>query len=199
MSPRRRHDAGRPYKRCARRKRVNDRCARLARSLLLDRQRPSLVGRFYIVIIFDLACSHGHRFEGWFASADDFQRQQSAELVSCPICNDVGIARVPSAQVRVAKAAPRDESKPPQPEKRDSENQDAVAGVAPEVLAKLREIVRTTENVGRRFPEEARKIHYNEAPARSIRGQASRDEAQALSDEGIDFAPIPPFLTPDVH
>ena len=150
------------------------------------------------MIIFDLACSRGHRFEGWFASVADFDRQKTADLVACPICNDVGIARVPSAQVRVAKAAPRDEAKP-QPEKRDSENQDAVAGVAPEILAKLREIVRTTENVGRRFPDEARKIHYNEAPARSIRGQASRDEAQALSEEGIDFAPIPPFLTPDVH
>jgi len=59
--------------------------------------------------------------------------------------------------------------------------------------------VRNTENVGRRFPEEARKIHYNESPSRAIRGQASRDEARALSDEGIDFAPLPPFLGNDSH
>ena len=76
---------------------------------------------------------------------------------------------------------------------------DAVAGLPSDVIAKLREIVRNTENVGRRFPEEARKIHYNEVPARSIRGQASRDEAQELSDEGIDFAPLPPFLSSDPH
>ena len=71
--------------------------------------------------------------------------------------------------------------------------------VSPEVLAKLREVVRSTENVGRRFAEEARKIHYNEVPARAIRGQASHDEAQELSDEGIEFAPLPPFLTNDTH
>ena len=68
-----------------------------------------------------------------------------------------------------------------------------------ELLQKLRETIRNTENVGRRFPEEARKIHYNETPARSIRGQASRDEAEELSEEGIDFTPLPPFLTSDSH
>ena len=76
---------------------------------------------------------------------------------------------------------------------------DVVAGMPEEVLSKLSEIVRNTENVGRRFPEEARKIHYNEAPARSIRGQASKDEAQELSDEGIEFSQLPPFLTGDTH
>ena len=64
---------------------------------------------------------------------------------------------------------------------------------------KLREIVRNTENVGRRFPEEARKIHYEEVPPRPIRGQASKDDADALREEGIDFAPLPPFLTRDHH
>jgi len=73
------------------------------------------------------------------------------------------------------------------------------AGLPAEALAKLREIVRNTENVGRRFPEEARRIHYQEAPARAIRGQASRDEAQALTDEGIEFASLPSFLTNDTH
>jgi hypothetical protein len=59
--------------------------------------------------------------------------------------------------------------------------------------------VRNTENVGRRFPQEARKIHYQEAPARAIRGQASRDEAKALTEEGIDFTSLPAFLTNDTH
>ena len=63
------------------------------------------------------------------------------------------------------------------------------------MLVKLREIVSSVENVGRRFPEEARKIHYEEVPARPIRGQASADEARELADEGIEFAPLPPFLT----
>jgi hypothetical protein len=69
----------------------------------------------------------------------------------------------------------------------------------PEMLAKLREIVRQTENVGSRFPEEARKIHYEEIPPRPIRGQASPEEAKALTDEGIEFAPVPPILLPDTH
>ena len=66
-------------------------------------------------------------------------------------------------------------------------------------LAKVRDVIRNTENVGRRFPEEARKIHYEEAPARPIRGQASKEESEALSEEGIDFSPLPDFLTRDVH
>ena len=64
---------------------------------------------------------------------------------------------------------------------------------------KLREIVRATEDVGRRFPEEARRIHYDEAPARPIRGQASREETEELREEGIDVSPLPPFLTGDEH
>ena len=59
--------------------------------------------------------------------------------------------------------------------------------------------MKNTENVGRRFPEEARKIHYEEVPARPIRGQASPDEAKALQEEGIEFAPLPPILTGDTH
>ena len=152
------------------------------------------------MIIFDLTCAHGHRFEGWFASSDEFDRQKDAMLVTCPICDDVGIERVPSAQVRIPKAAGR-ESAPSEQSiaAEDAPGHDVAAGLPAEVLKKLREIVRSTENVGRRFPEEARKIHYQEVPARSIRGQASRDEAQELSDEGIDFAPIPSFLSHDPH
>jgi len=155
---------------------------------------------FSIVIIFDLTCAHGHRFEGWFASTEQSDRQKADALVACPICDDVGIERVPSAQVRVPKAGGRESAAPQQSADAESApSHDAVAGLPSDVLAKLREIVRNTENVGRRFPEEARKIHYNEAPARSIRGQASRDEAQELSDEGIDFARLPPFLSSDSH
>ena len=69
----------------------------------------------------------------------------------------------------------------------------------PSSWRKLREVVRNTEDVGERFPEEARKIHYEETPARAIRGKASREEAEALPDEGIEFAPLPPFLTRDSH
>jgi hypothetical protein len=153
------------------------------------------------MIIYDLSCAEGHRFEGWFASADDFARQAAAELVRCPLCNDAKIVIVPSARVAPDRSA-RDRGQaerevattsPPKPE-----SAAVTAGLPPELLRKLREIV-ATENVGGRFPEEARKIHYDEAPARPIRGQASASEAEALRDEGIEFAALPAFLTRESH
>ena len=151
------------------------------------------------MIIFDLNCTRGHRFEGWFASGEEFDRQKAAALIVCPVCEDVHVERLPSAQVRVPRAAGRESAPEPPTEAEERPEHGSVTGVSPEVIAKLREVVRNTENVGRRFPEEARKIHYNETPARAIRGQASRDEANELSDEGIEFAQLPPFLTPDAH
>jgi len=145
------------------------------------------------MIIFDLLCAHGHAFEGWFASGAEFDRQKDARLVTCPVCDGSDVERRPSARVRVTKAA--DAAPTPVPAARG----DAIAGISPELLAKLREVVRNTEDVGERFPEEARKIHYDEAPPRSIRGQASREEAEALADEGIEFSPLPPLLTRESH
>ena len=146
------------------------------------------------MIVYDLACAHGHRFEGWFGSGDDFEQQQTKGLVRCPMCDVAQVERLPSARVAVPKNAPVAAPAPA-----STPNDNAVAGIPAEVIAKLREVVRNTENVGTRFPEEARKIHYEEVPARAIRGQASPEEAQALRDEGIDFAPIPPVLTGDTH
>ena len=148
------------------------------------------------MIVYDLACAQGHRFEGWFASGDEFARQQGADLVRCPVCDDAKVERLPSARVSVPRgnAAPLPAVPGPAPE-----TSHAISGIPAELIAKLREIVRNTENVGKRFPEEARKIHYEEVPARAIRGQASPEEAQALQDEGIDFAPLPPALVSETH
>jgi hypothetical protein len=149
------------------------------------------------MIVFELACAQGHRFEGWFASSEDFVRQREQSLVSCPICDDAHVERIPSARVSVPKGAPADAPKPTAPA--PAASMAAAAGLPAELVAQLREIVKNTENVGRRFPEEARKIHYEEVPPRAIRGQASPDEAKALTDEGIEFAPLPPSLLPDTH
>jgi hypothetical protein len=140
------------------------------------------------VIVFDLVCAHGHRFEGWFASGEAFTEQQGKKLVSCPICDDHRVERLPSARVHVSKPSPA-----------KSDDVPTAAGLPAEVLASLRELVRNTEDVGERFPEEARKIHYEEVAKRSIRGRASKEEAKALQDEGIEFAPLPPFLTGENH
>ncbi|MEO8346185.1 MAG: DUF1178 family protein [Betaproteobacteria bacterium] len=144
------------------------------------------------MIIYDLLCASGHEFEGWFASGAEFARQKVAHLVSCPVCDGRDIERRPSAKVRVTKTAVA--AAPMAPVAHD-----AIAGIPSELLAKLREAVRKTEDVGERFPEEARKIHYDEVPARSIRGKASPEEAEALSEEGIDFSQLPPILTRDSH
>ena len=147
------------------------------------------------MIVYELTCAHGHRFEGWFASGDAFAEQRARALVTCPVCNDAHVERLPSARVRVPKSsAPEPASPAPAPP-----TTNVGTGLPAEVVGKLREIVKQTENVGRRFPEEARKIHYEEAPARPIRGQASPEEAHALNEEGIEFAPLPPFLLPEQH
>ena len=140
------------------------------------------------MIVFDLRCVHGHGFEGWFASSEEFVRQQGASLVRCPLCDDAHVERMPSARVRVSKGATIDA--PPE----SAAPAEHVAGFPPDLVAKLREVVRNTEDVGERFPEEARRIHYDEAPARSIRGVATLDETRELLEEGIAVlpAPVPP-------
>ena len=151
------------------------------------------------MINFELVCSHGHRFEGWFASGEEFARQQERTLVTCPVCDDARIERLPSARVSVAKGAARDNAPPAEATEERSPVGEAAVGLPTEALVKLREMVRNTENVGRRFPEEARKIHYQEIPPRAIRGQASRDEAKALTDEGIEFTSLPSYLSGETH
>lgn len=144
------------------------------------------------MIVYELACAHEHRFEGWFASADDYARQREARLIRCPVCDDPGIERRPSANVQVGRAAApaTPAAEPAQP---------VMVGGEAEVLKQLRELIARTDNVGPAFAEEARKIHYEEVPRRAIRGQASPDEAVALRDEGIDFLSLPAFLTHDLQ
>jgi hypothetical protein len=149
------------------------------------------------MIIFELGCAQGHQFEGWFASADDFARQAGRAMVRCPICDDEHVAIVPSAKVRVARHGSATAVVPT--ETAAAAPVDAVAGLPPEFVRALRAAIKATEDVGRRFSDEARKIHYDEAPARAIRGQASPDEAESLRDEGIEFALLPSFLTREQH
>ena len=148
------------------------------------------------MIVYDLMCAQRHAFEGWFGSADDFSSQRERELVRCPLCDDAAIERVPSANVRIG----RESTTPTVPATVPAANASANTppNVEANVLATLRKIVAQSEDVGARFPEEARKMHYDEAPARSIRGQASAEEAQSLRDEGIEFAPLPEVLTRDL-
>lgn len=129
--------------------------------------------------VLDLQCPDGHRFEGWFASADEFESQLARKLVACPVCSATDVSRLPSApRLNLSGAGEK-------PAKQDPAQWQA------KLIAAIREVLDNTENVGERFPEEARRIHYNEAPVRSIRGVASAEDAQALIDEGIDVLPLP--------
>jgi hypothetical protein len=142
------------------------------------------------MIVFDLRCGHGHGFEGWFASAEDFSAQRSRGLLSCPSCNDARIERRPSA-ARINLGAPA-----PAPAKADPQTAGKDAFAIAQVLYSrmLDEMLQKSEDVGAEFPSEARKIYYKEAASRAIRGQATPEEHQELVDEGIPVArlPIPP-------
>jgi len=148
------------------------------------------------MIILNLLCDNGHRFEGWFASSDAFRDQQARHLVQCTYCQTSSVTLLPSApHVRRGGAEitqGRDIS-------------DAAAGAKaavplaqPEAMQKLfqtlAKMARQAENVGDRLPEEARRIHYKEAPPRNIRGIATAEETRELLDEGIMVlpAPVPP-------
>ncbi|SOE67773.1 hypothetical protein SAMN05414139_03127 [Burkholderia sp. D7] len=145
--------------------------------------------------VLDLKCSHDHRFEGWFASTDEFESQLSRKLVACPVCSTTEVSRMPSAP-RLNLSTSRSE----QGEKEATGSsatqvaqppQNADQALQARALQFMREILANTENVGDRFAEEARRMHYDEAPARNIRGVATPEDAHALMEEGIDVMPLP--------
>jgi hypothetical protein len=138
--------------------------------------------------VLDLRCDAGHGFEGWFASEDDFLDQNARHLIECPICGSHVIGRLPSAprlnlgHGREPAAAP---AKPPTQAPVETDAAQA------RWLHAVREVLARTEDVGERFPEEARRIHYGEVPERGIRGVATPEQREALRDEGIEVAALP--------
>lgn len=147
------------------------------------------------MIVFELICDEAHRFEGWFASAEEYERQEASSLLSCPVCASSGVRKLPSAKIRkVAGPAVSDAPKaaPAAGEAGPQAKEVALASFLDHILA-------NTEDVGRRFPEEARKIHYEEVPRRAIRGIATREETRDLADEGIPVVPLPIPSRDDMH
>ena len=136
------------------------------------------------MIVFNLACSQGHPFEGWFASADDFEKQQAQGLVACPICNDAHIER--------GLSAPRLNLGHQEQVATGNASQQAYLGTEQMALRRYKQfILANTENVGVEFAEIARRMHYGEESHRNIRGQVDLGEMQELRDEGIETMPIP--------
>lgn len=134
--------------------------------------------------VIDLRCGNGHAFEGWFGSEEDFLRQNGGGQVECPLCADRSVTRMPSAP-RLNLSGARED--PPAPKLASAQPADLQAAW----LQAVRQLMASTEDVGERFAEEARRIHYGETPQRGIRGQTTPDERAALADEGIEVVSIP--------
>jgi hypothetical protein len=164
--------------------------------------------------VLDLHCQHGHSFEGWFGSEDDFQSQLTGGLLQCPLCGDASITKklsAPRLNLSGARAVvPATETSNATDlvaacavNTRDNSQSSTENGVVQGLQAltqdpqfqaaymrMARKILANTEDVGNGFAEEARKIHYGETPERGIRGHASQEEAMELLDEGIEVMPL---------
>jgi hypothetical protein len=151
------------------------------------------------MITFDLNCSNGHQFEGWFASSADFDTQKSSGLLTCPTCHDGVIQKALSVPNVPRKSNQQAVSLPSVTPAAAATNTDAAATeIPPAIVAELvqklaraqSEMLDKSQWVGGNFAETARAIHYGEEPDRLIHGETSRDEAKALVEEGIDVAPL---------
>ena len=179
--------------------------------------------------VLNLRCSRDHAFEGWFGSEEDFQAQSERGLIECPRCADHAIQKLPSAPrlnlgVRPSSAdAKHDRTKnsgnssvlaeggaagpmlkreiPPSAPKDAGNSQGMATRVQAAMLQALRHVMASTPDVGAQFAEEARRMHYGEAEARNIRGQASPREVVELLEEGIEVLPLPmlPALKETLH
>lgn len=157
--------------------------------------------------VLDLQCPQGHAFEGWFASEDDYLGQRQRQLLACPLCGATDVTKLPSApRLNLGRAGQADQP----PDRGGRADDTAGASTAPAapvphspaspegrralqaaMLRAMRRLVAETEDVGARFAEEARRIHYGEAPGRGIRGQATPAQTAELLEEGIPVLPLP--------
>lgn len=133
----------------------------------------------YLMIIFDLACQQEHPFEGWFQSLQDYDGQLARGLVACPHCGSTQVRRVPSA-IHLTK-----------PAHTSSVGNDTQVAVLAAYRQLMTAMLANSEDVGKNFAAEARRIHYHEAPERSIRGEASADDCESLREEGVEVLLLP--------
>ena len=153
--------------------------------------------------VLDLQCRQGHSFEGWFGSQDDYDAQRARGLITCPMCNDseitkmlsaprlnLGHSHVPAHGQAEAGASPQVAGATP-PAVSAPEGTNPIVQMQAAFMHMVRHVMAHTEDVGTQFAEEARKIHYGERQERNIRGQATREETEALLEEGIDVLPLP--------
>ncbi|MBM3346844.1 MAG: DUF1178 family protein [Betaproteobacteria bacterium] len=143
------------------------------------------------MIVFELICPKQHRFEGWFSSSVDFESQKGRGMLSCPSCGHAEIKKLPTAKIRKSESAGA--VRPAEvPVNTQGGRQVPVATMPQVTLNQLIDyVMANTEDVGKEFAEQARRIHREEVPYRNIRGVASAEETEALIDEGVPVMPLP--------
>ncbi|MCG6952914.1 MAG: DUF1178 family protein [Betaproteobacteria bacterium] len=150
------------------------------------------------MIVYDLQCESGHRFEGWFGSADDFATQRDRGLLECPSCGAKHVVRVPSAaRINMGAMMPVPAEKAPALPAQSAEGRDPIAIAQMLYSHMIDTLLSKSEDVGKEFATEARRIHNDEAPKRAIRGQATQEEHDALLEEGVPVMRLP--IPPDGH
>ncbi|WP_066533198.1 DUF1178 family protein [Erythrobacter sp. CCH5-A1] len=151
------------------------------------------------MIVYDLACTEGHRFEGWFGSSGDFEDQRARGLLCCPSCGTSDVTKAPMAPAVPAKGNSRQDVPPPETRPMANTPMPPQVQQALAALAKAQaEALKHSTWVGDRFAEETRKMHYGERDEAPIHGQASLAEAKALIEEGVPVAPLPfPVAPPE--
>ncbi len=150
------------------------------------------------MIVFDLSCDNGHRFEGWFASSDDFRSQHERSLVTCPTCTSNNISKALMAPAVQARSNTK-------PVRRPEPSDMTTGDLPPEVSKALKALVKAqskalekSEWVGEKFADTSRAMHYGDKDEATIHGKATPKEAQDLLDEGITVTPLPfPIVPPD--
>lgn len=151
------------------------------------------------MIVFDLQCPSGHRFEGWFSSSEDFSSQKERGLICCPQCGTVDVTKAPMAPAVPAKGAQKQE-------RAGAKSENVAGGVMPPELAEAfrkvaaiqAEALKQSEWVGDKFAEKSRAMHYGEQDVKPIHGRTTTEQAKELHDEGIPVAPLlVPFVPPD--
>ena len=144
------------------------------------------------MIRYQLQCAKSHPFEGWFRNSRDFDRQARRGLVACPTCGDARVTKAlmtPSIATGVKK---RPRKAPERATAQHARERQSAQRELTEIMRRIRaDVVEKAEHVGDRFAEEARKIHYDEAPSRGIYGEATMAQARDLIEEGIDVMPLP--------
>ena len=150
--------------------------------------------------VLDLRCGAGHLFEGWFGSEADYASQRDRGLVDCPVCGNAEVLRLPSApRLNLSGArAPETPSAPAQASPAPAQVTALAGGgaAAQRFVEAVAELLKNTQDVGPRFAEEARRIHYGESEAKAIRGQTTTEEREALADEGIEVFTLPVGIPP---